>query len=293
MRKYLFIFLLFPFFLAASESVGENLFAVHATDTLPEEGILYAGYGKPETLPTDIPNVRCTLHFSLGELVRPLGDWMTWENKKYAVVVPLKNLYPQLVNLNCYDTFILGDLELTQEMYLVAPAGTSSIGGCSLFEYDSETTLREAIDKLIATLGGWKVTMSEENLDEEYAPAYVNGTNINTPEFFATFIEMIPHLSLGVRWDPLHGEAWRLANLEMLLLSPASKIVKEEIKEHRTFLKNAYMKAPALSQKSKQMLKERMLGGCKTSGWKTAGCKTESCNKSKCKSKKCMDYSNP
>lgn len=287
MRKYLFIFLLFPWFIAASESIGENLFAVHATDVLPEEGILYAGYGKPGTLPEDIPNVRCTVHFSLGELVRPLGDWMTWENKKYAIVVPLKNLYPQLVNLNCYDTFILGDLELTKEMYLVAPEGTPSIGECSIFEYNSDTSLREAVDQLIATLGGWKVTMSDDNLDEEYAPAYVNGTNINTQEFFASFLEMIPHLSLGVRWDPLHGEAWRLANLEMLLFSK-SPMNKDEIKEHRSALKRVYLKAPALSSKSKQMLKERMLGGCKTDNCKTSGCKSGDCKKSKCKSKKCQ-----
>lgn len=104
----LIIFSIFSCFLQADESLGKLLFAVHATDHFPKDGILHAGYGVHEEIPEWVPNVRCTLHFSLGELVRPVGtgeeQWMTWENKLFAIVVPLENLFPQLINLNCYVT---------------------------------------------------------------------------------------------------------------------------------------------------------------------------------------------
>lgn len=98
------------------EELCEKLFAVHATNKLPAEGILYAGFGGArfthEVGNHLYPNVRWTVHFALGELVRPVGDdWMNWENSPYAVVTPLKSLMPQLININCYDTFVLGNFK--------------------------------------------------------------------------------------------------------------------------------------------------------------------------------------
>lgn len=198
---------------AWADDMRDKLYAVHATDELPV-GVLKAGYGKDEG---ELAGVRTTVHFAIGELVRPVGKWMSWEKKKYAVVAPLRALLPQLVNLNCYDSFIVGDLEITDEMIVVAPVGTV---GNKVWVYDAETvTLREAVDQAIASLGGWKVTMSGKNKHEQYLPAYVDGKDINTFEFFSQLLEELPHLSLGLRWDPHHGEAWRLAWLEMELVS--------------------------------------------------------------------------
>lgn len=117
---------------------------------------------------------------------------------------------------------------------------------------------------MIFSLGGWKVNMNDENLDEEYETAIVEGVNINTYEFFAPLLESIPHLSLGLRWEPLHGEAWRFADLEMLLaqltLHPETFQNWKDLDEHRSILESTYLNAPQLSQKSKDMLKEKMLG---------------------------------
>jgi hypothetical protein len=265
MRYFLIIiFSVSSFFLNAEESLGKLLFAVHATDQLPINGMLYAGYGIPEEIPEGIPNIRRTLHFAIGEVVRPIGtgedEWMTWENKPYAIVVPLENLYPQLINLNCYDTFILGDLTLTHEMFIVAPRGTVLSGPDLLFEYDTTETLREAVDTLIASQGGWKVTMSAENLDENYAPAFVDGININTYEFFTNILDQLPYLSLGIRWEPLHGEAWRFANLEMrimgLALQPEYFQNWDEVNEHLAVFGEIYLNAPLFSEKSKATLRE-------------------------------------
>lgn len=266
MMRYLLIIIicLTSNFGFAEEPFNRVLFAVHATDQFPKDGVLYGGYGNPDEIPAGIPNIRRTVHFSIGELVRPIGvgedEWMTWENKSNAVVVPLESLYPQLINLNCYDTFILGDLALSPEMFLVAPKGTAAKGNFTVFEYEPETSLREAVDELIASQGGWKVTMSAENIDEEYAPALVDGVNINTYDFFSPLLEKIPYLSLGVRWEALHGEAWRFAQLELLMMSlahsPEHFHFWDEVDEHVITLKNAYERAPQLSQTSKATLRE-------------------------------------
>lgn len=251
-------------FLHANESLGKNLFAVHATDQFPINGFLYAGYGSPDTIPEGTPNVRRTLHFSIGELVRPIGtgeeQWMTWEDKLYAIVVPLESLFPQLVNLNCYDTFILGDLRLNEEMFVVAPRGTIANGKYNLYEYDPGTSLREAIDHVIASQNGWKVTMTAENEDEQYAPALVDGININTFEFFSPLLEQMPYLSLGLRWEPFHGEAWRFVELEMMTMAlvyyPEHFQNRDELEEHILVLEETYLNAPQFSEISKETLLE-------------------------------------
>lgn len=259
----------------STEELGEKLFAVHATDVFPADGVAKAGFELDENAPKEIPNFRCTIHFALGELVRPLGDdWMSWEDKKYAVVTPLKQLYPQLVNLNCYDTFILGDYVLDEEAVLIAPKGTKVDGiSVTIFEYDSDSTLREAVDTLIASKGGWKVTMLSEDLEDKYPPAIWNGVNINTPDSFQPILEELPHLSLGLRFDPHHGEAWRFSNTEMTLLglyycfydSP-DLFTAEDLEEARLILlenhqifTDTYLEAPMLHNKSKTALLEKLI----------------------------------
>ncbi len=265
MYKILLILLLFPCFLWANENLGEHLFAVHATNVLPEDGVLHAGYGKPEDIPEGIPDIRCTVHFSIGELVRPVGkDWMNWEEHLYAIVTPLKSLYPQLVNLNCYDSFILGDLDLTQEMFVVVPKGTMLDGPFSIYEYDSRSSLREAVDALIGSLGGWKVTMLGYKDESKYRKATVDGRNINTHKFFTPFLEKLPHLSLGLRWYPLHGEAWRFADWEMLAMSlahaPEHFSSYAEFEEHESIIEKTYLNAPTLAEKSKEIIRKKIIG---------------------------------
>ena len=264
MYKIAFLIVLLPSFLFSDELLTEHLFAVHATHVLPDDGILHAGYGKPEEYAEGIPDIRCTVHFSIGELVRPVGkDWMSWENKPYAVVTPLRCLYPQLVNLNCYDSFILGDLDLTEEMFIVAPKNTCVNSRCTLFEYEAPCTLREAVDALIASQGGWKVTMIGYKYDDKYRKATVDGVNINTHEFFAPLLSILPHLSLGLRWDSYHGEAWRFARWEMcameLIHNPESESSWKELEEHKSQIANTYLNAHNLAEKSKIIIEKKII----------------------------------
>jgi len=253
----LLLFLLLPGIVCCD--IKQQLFAVHATDELPNDGILHAGYGRDS--PGHLVGVRTTVHFSLGELVRPIGKWKSWEDKKYALVTPLKTLLPQLVNLNCYDSFIVGDLELTDEVFVVVPVGEFSLSPCRMYEYDATVmTLRQAVDQLIASQNGSKVTMSDSNLDEGYFSAYVDGENINTHNFFSPLFQEFPYLSLGVRWEEMHGEAWRFAALEMCLLQVlehpehVQDYTWRQIEEHIAVIKRVYLDDPAFSSRSKEAL---------------------------------------
>jgi len=257
----------------SAEELGQKLFAVHATDVFPGNGFVTAGFGTDDELPENFPNFRCTVHFSIGELVRPICDWMSWEDKKYAIVTPLNQLYPQLVNLNCYDTIILGNLELTSKMVLVVPEGTKVEGATyQIFEYGSDTSLREAVDRLITSRGGWNVRMLDEDLEDEYPPALVGEENINTHETFQPILDIIPHLSLGIRWEPYHGEAWRFSAVELILFSlhnefygnaePAPLVClqdrREELLEHHAVFTKIYLDAPLLTEESKEILSEKL-----------------------------------
>ena len=208
--------------------------------------------------------------------MRPLDDWISWEDKKFAIVTPLYRLYPQLVNLNCYDTFILGNLQLDQQTILVAPEGTKAEGLCfPIFEYGADSSLREAVDQLISSHGGWSVTMSDKDLEDIYPPAIVGQDNINTPEVFQPILDALPHLSLGLRFYPYHGEAWRFAKIEVLLNS-LYQISAEDVYPNKAYQDNfldlytqlmdnckilakTYLKAPSLDNSCKTVLSEQLM----------------------------------
>lgn len=85
----------------------EDLVAVHVTDTFPEGGTIRTRFSyDPEIL-------RDTIHFSLNH---PVEGHMygSWDDRKYAILVPLERLRGRLQNFNPVDTFILGDLDLPE-----------------------------------------------------------------------------------------------------------------------------------------------------------------------------------
>jgi hypothetical protein len=212
------------------EELCEKLFAVHATKKLPVEGIVYAGFGERFTHEVGKElylDVRWTVHFALGELVRPVGDnWMNWENSPYTVVAPLKSLMPQLININCYDTFVLGNFKMDPKTTLVLPQDEA----CNLpqnrdyaiWTYDPKTTkIRDAIDALIRSKKGWAVTMSSEDIEDKLGEAHLGGVNINTPEFFDVVKKFYPHVGIGLRFDKLDGKGYLFSSLEMSVMASA------------------------------------------------------------------------
>ena len=215
----------------------EKLFAVHATERLPAEGVLYAGFGgqrfEQKLGEALYPDSRMTVHFALGELVRPVGDnWVSWEDSPYAVVTSLESLFPQIINLNCYDTFILGNFTMGEGSTLILPEGELSKlpkdHHYAVWTYDpSMGKIRDVVDKVIASKNGWSVRMHSNDMEETLAAAYLQGTgiNINTQDFFKPIKELFPYIGIGLRFEKLDGEGHLFSKLESAALESAETLL--------------------------------------------------------------------
>ena len=214
----------------------DKLYAVHATRRLPGAEALQAGWTLQQFNPLEkalLPKIRKTVHFALGELVRPVEGFMSWEDCPYAVVTSLRNLQAQLLNVNCYDTFIFGDLKLTPDIYVVLPIEIAKKikikTRATLVTYDSNLkTLRQAVDELIHQKGGWHIEMNSDDIEDELHPAHLNGHNINTLEFFEPLKREQPCLAVGLRFDPLEGEHYRLSQIEQHLMRFAMQLISRD-----------------------------------------------------------------
>ncbi len=96
----------------------EDLVAVHMTDYLPVNGEI-------KSLNSVFPNLslRNTVHFALNHPVASHIEG-NWDNRKYAVLAPLKNLSNEkenhLTNFNVVDTFFVGDVKLPKGSTVIA-----------------------------------------------------------------------------------------------------------------------------------------------------------------------------
>jgi hypothetical protein len=195
-----------------AETLSQRLFAVHATEYMPVNGVISVGGDpKPRFLPT--------LHFSLGEVVRPHSLAKAWEAMPYAVITTLKSLEPQLVNLMPYDTYILGDFKLPPDAILVLPQGREHLApaGIRIAAYDAQnTSLRAAVDQVIQDEGGWPVR-GLSDAGTMFHPTTINGWNINTREFFQPVLDRNPGVSYGQHVEAEYGTGASFGALDVWL----------------------------------------------------------------------------
>lgn len=210
-----------------------RLFAVHATDIFPKEGIMKAGAslvhlsgGSSLNPDEEPPSFRPTIHFSLGELVRG-HERGNWETKKFAVILPLWALEEQLINIFPHDTFVLGDVVLPPGTTILVPSGTRplvSLEGVMLKEYGPEESLRSSVDRVISEIHGWKVDMREKDVSIG-SIANVNGVEISRPEFFHALFTAYPDLSFGTHIASERGEAFRFGLIDDIIRAVTASYV--------------------------------------------------------------------
>lgn len=219
-----FLLCLFVYLSASltAHELEEKLFAVHATNFFPQNGVIRAGFGYipfEDPLARSLyPDARDTVHFALGEVVR--GGW---DNKRYAVLVQLKYLLPQVINVNVYDTFTLGSVPIDHSHFiLVVPQDDQDkvppTHHYAVWTYDSRVLkIRQAVDAVIHSQGGWAIRM-EETYSEDVcnrATHLGNDADINTPAFFSPLNRTHPHVCCaGLRWVPYVGEGYLFGQLE-------------------------------------------------------------------------------
>lgn len=214
--------------------ITEKLFLVHATNILPNEGVIRAGFRQnpfSDPLATNLyPNIRDTVHFAIGEVVRPIkvGDAIySWNDSPYAIVMPLKNHLSQLVNLNCYDAFTLGTVNMDlEDTTVIVPEKTAPSlpekHKYTIWTYDPKVKkIREAVDDVIRHKKGWVVRMLDNHCEDDLSQACIEGTNadINHSEFFKCIKEEHPHISVvGIRWKPFEGESYLFGVSELVTM---------------------------------------------------------------------------
>lgn len=200
------------------EVLESKIFAVHATPILPKDGVLKAGaidISYDKKWQDEPPSFRPTIHFALGELVREHQN-ISWDKKPFAVVIPIKALESQLINVFPHDTFVLGDYKLTPEAILLVPRGTnvSTLSqDVQVVEYGSGTNLRQAVDQVIRDKNGWSVRMEPEGVTIG-SVAYVEDAEINSADFFQSLLERFPHISFGTHLNSERGDAFRFGLIE-------------------------------------------------------------------------------
>jgi hypothetical protein len=177
----------------SNEILGKRVYAVHSTDYFPKDGVI-----RLAPVNATRPLFRPTVHFALGGLVRAHHTY-TWENKRYAVLTPLETLYPQLINLFVYDSFAIGDVKIGPRAILLVPEserGRASIPEGEVRYVDpGRQTLRQAIEATLSSVEAWNIDAVETT--DERALAFVDGVNVNTPEFFEDVLKANPGISFG------------------------------------------------------------------------------------------------
>lgn len=100
-----------------------KIIAVHITDYFPNDGIiLTSSAADANWLVIDNKKIRSpreTIHFTLNGPVGSHG-LNVWDNKKYAVLIPLQFIMNRIYNLAPHDSWVIGNLTL--------PKGTEILG---------------------------------------------------------------------------------------------------------------------------------------------------------------------
>lgn len=236
----------------SSDDLLNSLPAIHLTNHFPNEGKMIAGaYGLIEdTAKEEPPSFRPTLHFSLGSPVQSVskeGTIYSWGSKKYAIILPLRQLFEsnQLININCDDTFILGDFVLPKGSYVLVPeVEYESLNlfkgeNITLISYkrppeqsvdpyevlwlcrnrgprkeednrekdEIEKIIRESVSDLIKKIGWSEVNMYSNLTSASLKEAFLSESKqeINNLEFFQPLLDSAPQLVFGSHQSSLFG----------------------------------------------------------------------------------------
>jgi hypothetical protein len=239
--------------LDTSVAIDEKLLAVHLTDYIPESNTLRADS-------TSRPRFAPTLHFSLGQpvLKHSRGNW---EDKKYGIMLPIKYLKDQMMNVFVQDTFIVGDLVLPKEAILLLPAGNrrpDSFLGRVIY-YEANEKISDVVKNVIKKEKGIELDAGGPSVDNELRmnseiidplvllqPLLKSNPNVTYKSHAQTPIGKVDVLVYGIlkNWfvaNGKYGSGVSPLRYDRLMITEALKKVDADIAE---------MKIPLLSLES-------------------------------------------
>lgn len=180
----------------AKEVLNDNLYAVHITNFIPEEGVL-------RTVTKNRARFSTTLHFSLGGPVISHFNG-NWNNRKYAILVPLKTLEPQLVNIFSQDTFIVGDLKLPKSAILLIPTGSPSPNNFpgKIVRYDSQNGIIDSVKEQLRIENSIELESTGAIIGDTI---YLNGKEIDEKIFFKDYTNTTKEVTHLMHYNSIFG----------------------------------------------------------------------------------------
>ena len=146
-----------------------KLIAIHMTDYFPERGVIKTLGNAVEFYPKLFKNMsinydytlqrifvpRQTIHFSLNGAVESHG-YGNWDNKKYAILIPLYMIFGRVYCLNPVDTYVIGDLELPKGSEIlgkVQDLDEKNPGKAKMIFINEEKGLTSETERIIEEMG--------------------------------------------------------------------------------------------------------------------------------------------
>ncbi|MFN7710248.1 MAG: hypothetical protein ACK5O7_04755 [Holosporales bacterium] len=190
------------------QEIGDMFYATHLTSEFPDNFVIKAHkvvrdetFGEAYTVVHDCP--RGGNFWALGAGIHNHSG-ANFNNHIFAVVLPFKELYPQLLNVCPADIFTLGDFDLkkSKNVHLFIPLTQKQHvpqTGISVTYHFYSGDLRQSIDNFLHSKGAPTVILKEKQSHQfSYQDqALLGGVNINTPNFFMNLLIDMPHVSYG------------------------------------------------------------------------------------------------
>lgn len=178
-----------------AKDLDDKLFAIHLTNYLPENGIIEANS-------LNRARFAATIHFSLGEPVISHGSG-NWINKKYAILVPIKYLKDQMLNIFVQDTFVVGSFQLPKEAIILIPKGSALPKGYagSVRTYE-DNKIAEATKNLIKEEKGIEVSANSPFVKSEIT---VQGEIIDPKVMLKKYFDANKDLTYELHYTTIYG----------------------------------------------------------------------------------------
>lgn len=234
-----------------STELEDKIWAVHASTYLWPDAVLRP-YGRSLNSQKQGKGLALTIHFSLGEMVRPHSLWMTWEQCDFVLLTPLKNILKQTLNISPHDTYIIGDWKIPAGSLLIAPENVKipevyAQKNITVVTYNPALEkIRKVVRKQIQAQAGLEIKMVK-NLILPGSPAYLNrdeALNINHPNFFSSLWNDHPSLSFGCDVISLKGKGFCLGMIsqlsEAILLNEDDPDEKEKLYVYYCYIDFSY-----------------------------------------------------
>jgi hypothetical protein len=227
----------------------DELVLVHLTDQEASDGIL-----KPQSYaPVKITNhkskvetewffPRETLHFTLNGFVdEHRGGCIqehifSWANKKFAYIVPLSDVIPQVISLFTHDTIVLGKILLPDSAQIIS---------------------NQSPEKILSAIKEKGYRTFDIRGVKQLDPAFLEGTNINVnhPANFSEILDTYkidsaytsPSINNILWLDGCLGHVFATAGYNMSLIE-SYEMMTDEISKRMEYFKERHKINPALAE---------------------------------------------